>query len=270
MYYYFQKKDNRRAESPEWLLHKEATINQKNEKDNKCFQYAITTALNYIKIKKKYLQKQKKLNRLIQIVNLAKQTGKIFSKKIFASYIIEEIKLAYKSKYSNKRKNHVILLMINDKAEKCYYFAVKDLLELYSFERLSNRKAVIINDDNGFQNALNDALDYQNIETNPQRMSKIKPYISKYNWEGIAFPAWSKDWKKSEQNNKTIALKIIFIPYIIETIRFAYRSEYKNKGKNQVNLIMITDGNKWHYIAISSFPHCLKESYQIITEMFIV
>ena len=35
--------------SPEWILNKRATINPKN-KDNKCFQYAITAALNHQKI----------------------------------------------------------------------------------------------------------------------------------------------------------------------------------------------------------------------------
>ena len=32
--------------SPEWILNKRATINPKN-KDNKCFQYSVTVALNY-------------------------------------------------------------------------------------------------------------------------------------------------------------------------------------------------------------------------------
>ena len=112
--------------------------------------------------------------------------------------------------------------------------------------------------DNCFQDALNDALNYQNIENNPQRMSKNKPYISKYNWEGINFPAEPKDWEKFEQNNKKIALNILFVPYNTETIRVAYRSEYKHKRKNQVNLLMITDGNKWHYIAISSLSALLE------------
>ena len=136
------------------------------------------------------------------------------------------------------------MLIIHDEAKNCYYFAVKNLLELYSFEWLSNRKSVIINDDNSFQNALNDALDYQNIETNPQRISKIKPYISKHNWKEIEFPPGSKDRKKFEQNNKTIALNILFAPYNTEIIRVAYRSEYNHKRKHQVNLLMITDGNK--------------------------
>ena len=39
--------------SPEWLLYKRAEINPKNEKDDKCFQYALTLALNYNEIKKK-------------------------------------------------------------------------------------------------------------------------------------------------------------------------------------------------------------------------
>ena len=54
LYYYFQKIDIQRAESyiksPDWLVNKEATINCRNENDNKCFQYAITIALNYNKI----------------------------------------------------------------------------------------------------------------------------------------------------------------------------------------------------------------------------
>ena len=36
--------------SPEWILSKRATINPKN-KDNKCFQYSITVALNHQKIR---------------------------------------------------------------------------------------------------------------------------------------------------------------------------------------------------------------------------
>ena len=114
---------------------------------------------------------------------------------LFVSYNSEEIKLAYKLNY-NKRKNQVILLMINDEANNCYYFAVKNLSELYSLGWLRSKKEAIINGDNCFQNALNDALNYQNIKKDPQRISKIKYYISEYNWERIEFPAGSKDWKK--------------------------------------------------------------------------
>ena len=46
---------------------------------------------------------------------------------LFVSYNSEEIKLAYKLNY-NKRKNQVILLIINDEANNCYYFAAKFFL----------------------------------------------------------------------------------------------------------------------------------------------
>ena len=51
LYYYFQKIDIRRAESyiksPDWIANKAAAINSKNEKDNKCFKWSITSGLNY-------------------------------------------------------------------------------------------------------------------------------------------------------------------------------------------------------------------------------
>ena len=58
---------------------------------------------------------------------------------LFASYDREEIKLAYKSNY-NKRKNQVILLMINDEANNCYYFAVKKLFRIIFFGVVKGKK----------------------------------------------------------------------------------------------------------------------------------
>ena len=39
--------------SPEWLLHKGATINPKNENDDECLRWSIISALNYNEITKK-------------------------------------------------------------------------------------------------------------------------------------------------------------------------------------------------------------------------
>ena len=57
--------------------------------------------------------------------------------------------------------------MINDDDEEYYYFAVKSKLESYSSELLKTKKESITNEDNYFQNALNDSLDYQRIKKNP-------------------------------------------------------------------------------------------------------
>ena len=46
--------------SPDWIASKKATINPKNEKDNKCFQWSIIAGLNYNNIKEKELKKNRK------------------------------------------------------------------------------------------------------------------------------------------------------------------------------------------------------------------
>ena len=147
--------------------------------------------------------------------------------------------------------------MINDEAKNCYYFAVTNLSELYFWGWLGRRNEAIINGDNNFQKALDDALNYQNIERDPQRVSQIMPYIDKYYWKRTEFPAEPKDWKKFEQNNKTIALNV-FVPHNTETIRVSYRSEYNNKREKQANLLMITDSTKWHYLTITNLSALLE------------
>ena len=64
-----------------------------------------------------------------------------------------------------------------------------------------------------FQYSITIALNHQNIENHPERASNIEPFINQYNWKDIYFPAGIKDWKKSERNNKTIALNILSIPH---------------------------------------------------------
>ena len=54
--YELHKIDIIRAESPDWIESKKATINPKNEKD-KCFQWSIIAGLNYNIIKEKELKK---------------------------------------------------------------------------------------------------------------------------------------------------------------------------------------------------------------------
>ena len=67
--------------------------------------------------------------------------------------------------------------------------------------------------DNCFQYSLTVALNHKQIKSHPERISKIKPFIDQYNWKEIDFPSHSKDWKKFEQNNKRIALNILFVPH---------------------------------------------------------
>ena len=120
---------------------------------------------------------------------------------------------------------------------------------------LKNKKATINpknKDDKCFQYALTVALNYEQTKDHPKRISKIKSFIDKYNWKEIDFPSHSKDWKKTESNNKSIALNILYVSHNTEKIRHAYKSKYNLTRENQVILLMITDGEKWHYLAVNS------------------
>ena len=178
---------------------------------------------------------------------------------LFLSKDSEEVTLLYKSEYNLERENKALLLMINDDDEKYYYFSIKSKLELYSPEWLRSKKESITSEDNRFQNALNDSLDYQIIKTHPERISKLKPYINQYNWKDIKFPSDKEDWKKFEQNNKEIALNVLFVPHNKKEIELAYTSKYNYKRKKQVILLMITDDDKrWHYLAVKSLSALLR------------
>ena len=72
------------------------------------------------------------------------------------------------------------------------------------------------------------------------------------------FLSHSKDWKKFEESNKTIAPNILFVPHNAEKIRLAYKSKHNFKRENKVILLMITDGKKWHYLTVKCLPALLK------------
>ena len=104
-------------------------------------------------------------------------------------------------------------------------------------------------DDKCFQYAVTTTLNYQNIKHNPERITKIKPFINNYDWNGIYFPSHEKDWNKFELNNKKIALNVVFIPYNTKQIRLACIPKYNSNRGKQANLLMVTDNNKkWHYL----------------------
>ena len=84
-------------------------------------------------------------------------------------------------------------------------------------------------DNKCFKYSITVALNHQNIENHPERISNIKLFINNYNWDGIDFPVGIKDWKKFERNNKTIALNILSIPHNKKTVNLAYKSKYNRK-----------------------------------------
>ena len=78
-----------------------------------------------------------------------------------------------------------------------------------------DKKKAIINpinkkDNKCFQYAITVALNYEEIKKDPQRITKIKPFINKYNWKGINVPS-EKDYLKTfEKNNVIIVLNVLY------------------------------------------------------------
>ena len=158
-----------------------------------------------------------------------------------------------------------------------YIFERIDLLEYHLHKISLNRgssyidspiwiknKGVRINpknttNNNCFQYTITAALNYRNIGHHSERIFKLEPFINNYIWKDTEFPSHSKDWRKFECNNKSIALNILYVPYNTKEIRQAYISEHNDERNNHVNLLMITDGtSNWHYLAIKNISGLLR------------
>ena len=50
---------------------------------------------------------------------------------------------------------------------------------------------------------------HEEITKDPQSTTKIKPFISKYNREGLNYLSEKDYWKKIEKNNQTTALNVL-------------------------------------------------------------
>ena len=95
-------------------------------------------------------------------------------------------------------------------------------------------------------------------------MNKLKTIQKKYQRLNLLLintsgkRSQSKYWKNSESKNKSITLNILYIPHNTIKVCHAYKSKYNSTRENQVILLMITDGEKWHYLAVKSLSTLLK------------
>ena len=114
------------------------------------------------------------------------------------------------------------------------------------------------NDFKCFQYATTLALNFDKVTNHPERVVKVKSFIDKYNWNDINFPATRKDWNRFEVNNKNVTLNILYVPFKTKKIEVAYKSKYNLVRDNQVILLMISNGENWHYLAVKSLSRLLR------------
>ena len=69
------------------------------------------------------------------------------------------------------------------------------------------------------------------------------------------FPAFTSDYKLFEKNDKDIALNILYVLYEEEEIIDVlpeYISKYNFTRKKQIALLKISNGERWHFLALKS------------------
>ena len=107
-------------------------------------------------------------------------------------------------------------------------------------------------------------LNYEKIEKDPQRITKIKSFINKYNYEGINFSSEKDDSKKFEKNNLIIALNVVYTEK--EKIYLAYVSKNNPNREKQVIVLTIPNGRghevksegRWYYLAVKELSALLR------------
>ena len=85
-------------------------------------------------------------------------------------------------------------------------------------EWILNKRATINpknKDDKCFHYSITVALNHQEIENHPERISNIKLFIDKYHWKVIDFPAGIKDRKSL----KKLIKKLLLISYVYHLIQ---------------------------------------------------
>ena len=122
--YIFHKVDLKRSgsyiEPPEWMKNKKATINPHNKDDDKCFQHAVTIALDYDKIG----DHPERVNKFKQFFNqyawskfsisycdwkkFELNNKSIALNVLYVPEVEKTIRHSYKSKYNLTRENQVM------------------------------------------------------------------------------------------------------------------------------------------------------------------
>ena len=169
-----------------------------------------------------------------------------------ADEVIEELLDSFKNRYQNNLERKIRGSEFVFDYVHLFYYKCHSInfncggSYIDSPDWIQNKKATInpINkkDYKCFQYAVTVELNYEEIEKDPRRLTKTKPFINKCNWEGINFPSEKDDWKKFEKNYITIALNVFMLKK--KKIYPAYVSKHNSNRKKQITPLMISNGEK--------------------------
>ena len=87
----------------------------------------------------------------------------------------------------------------------------------------------------------------------PERITKIKPFTDRYNWEEINYWSGKNDWKKAKKNNLVIALDVLYNEN--EKIYPGVVLKHYSNYKKHINFSIIPNVETSHYIALKNYLH---------------
>ena len=94
-------------------------------------------------------------------------------------------------------------------------------------------------------------MKWKEIDNHPERITKLKKYEDDFDWTKVKFPVLFRNIKRFESQNKIT----------INVLAFEGRQIYiYRKGKEYdrvANLMLITDNNSKHHVAIKSLKRLL-------------
>ena len=116
---------------------------------------------------------------------------------------------------------------------------------------IANKKEIINpkneNDEECFKWGIIESLHHEEIKSNPERISNLSRFADKYYWSGLEFPVALNKIGVFEKK-KDISVKVLGA----EDQKLYPLRKSKYNGQKHVDLLLITDGDKWHYTAIKN------------------
>ena len=94
---------------------------------------------------------------------------------------------------------------------------------------------------------------WEEISNNPERISKLKRFEANFDWSGIGFLVSIKDIKKFELKNQ-VSINLL----ATEDRQIYICRKGGNNCERVINLMLITESNRKHYVAIKSLSRLLQ------------
>ena len=91
----------------------------------------------------------------------------------------------------------------------------------------------------------------KNSDLDPERISKLKKFEADFNWAGVGFPVSFRDIKGFELRNQ------ILVNVLAVEDRQIYICRKGGDYERSINLMLITENNRKHYVAIKSLSRLL-------------